>query len=66
MFGYKKSSIFFFKQNDNPTREDRLFNIKLLCIPTCTNTSCGQKFINYLGPVNINSLPIDLKNLFSM
>jgi len=23
--------------------------------------SFGQKFINYLGPVNFNSLPIDIK-----
>jgi len=35
-------------------RVDRLFNIKVMY----TNTSFGQKFINYLRPVN---LPIDVK-----
>lgn len=59
---YKKSSFFFFfKQNDNHTREDRLFNTKVLY----TNTNFGQKFINHPGSVNFNSLPIGIKIIYN-
>lgn len=57
MFVNKKSSFFFIKQNDKPSGKDRLCNMKVLF----TNTSFGQKFINYLGPVIFNALPIDVK-----
>jgi len=40
----------------------RLCNIKVLF----TNTSFGQKFINYLGPVIFNALPINVKKIFLM
>jgi len=62
MFVHKKSDFFFIKQNDKPLGEDRLCNIKVLF----TNTSFGQKFINYMGPVIFNALPIDVKkNIFN-
>lgn len=62
MFLYKKSRFFFINQNDKTTGEDRLCNIKVLY----PNTSFGQKFINYLGSVIFNALPIDVKKIFLM
>lgn len=52
MFVRKNSSIFFASQLDKrfPTRENRLYDIEVLT----TNTSIGQKHINY--PVQFNSL----------
>ena len=60
MFVHKNSSIFFVSQPDKrfPSRENQLYNIKILA----TNTSFGQKFINYLGPVHFNSLPNQVKS----
>jgi hypothetical protein len=61
MFVYKISDIFFIKQNDKPIEEEWSFNIKIIY----TKTSYGQKYINYLCPVNFSSLPIDSKrNIF--
>lgn len=57
MFVYKNSNLFFTKQNGKPTSEDGLLNIKVIY----TNTSFGRKFIYCLGPVNFNTLSIDIK-----
>lgn len=48
------------KQYGEPIKGKRLFNIKVLYT---AKTSLGKKFINYLGPVSINSLPIDVKKI---
>lgn len=59
MFVHEKSNFFFIEQNDKPISGDRLFNIKVMY----TKTSFGKKFINFLGTVNFNSLPSDIKKI---
>jgi len=60
MFVCKHSSIFFTSSLDRrfSTRENRLCDVKVLA----TNTSFGQKFVNYLGPIQFNSLPNHVKS----
>ncbi|KAF0755869.1 Reverse transcriptase domain-containing protein [Aphis craccivora] len=60
MFVYSNSSSFFTSSHDKrfPTRENRLYNVKVLA----TNTSFVKNFINYLSPVHFNSLPNHIKS----
>lgn len=65
---YKKISIIFIIKhlnidklhNDNCHKRDpRKYDLAV----KCTNKSFGQAFVDYLGPIYYNSMPLDFKRM---